>query len=75
MRDNIVISENNMMVESYDQVGDSELIIFTEQIKAFRLGQQYWFRIHVGPTKTTGESINDIELVEWKKFDGEIFPP
>jgi len=62
MRDNIVISESNNPLDTYS-LTDSELIVFTNNTGQFVLGGKYLFSIRIGDRNTTGEPINDIELV------------
>ncbi len=61
-RDNIVISENNKILETYS-LTENELIIFVENPKQFELGKKYKFSIKILDYKSTGEPINYIELV------------
>jgi len=65
MRENIVISENNVLIEAY-YLTEKDLIIFTENSKNLKLGKKYKFLIKMTGRKTTSESINDIELVDYK---------
>lgn len=64
MRDNIVISMNEKIFESY-LLTEDELIVFTENPERFKLGKKYKFIIKILDYKSTGEPINDIELVEY----------
>ena len=62
MGDNIEISENNKLLDTYS-LSDTELIIFSNNPKQFELGKKYKFSIKILDDKSTGESINDIELI------------
>lgn len=62
MRDNIVISKDNKILETYS-LTENELIVFVENPKQFKLGKKYRFSIKILDYKSTGEPINDIELV------------
>ena len=62
MKDNIVLSENNDLLEAYSLTGN-ELIVFSNNTGQFKLGGKYRFSITIGDRKTTGEPINDIELI------------
>ena len=62
MQDNIVISENDQLLETYS-LSDNEMILFVNNPKQFQLGGKYRFSVRLLDYKTTGESINDIELV------------
>lgn len=62
MRDNIVISMDGKILESYS-LSEKELIIFAENPGQFKLGKKYKFTIRILDYKSTGEPINDVELV------------
>jgi len=62
MGDNIVISMDNKLLESYS-LTEKELIVFAENPKQFELGKKYKFTIRIFDYKSTGEPINNIELV------------
>ena len=62
MRDNIVISENNNLLDTY-ALTEKELIIFFNNPKQFEFGEKYRFSIKILGYKSTGEPINDIELI------------
>lgn len=62
MEDNIVISEQDITLESYT-LRDTELIIFVSQPEQFVLGRKYTYSIQISATRSTGDSINDIRLV------------
>ncbi len=64
MRNNIVISEDNLTLEAYS-LTENDLIIFTSNSnpKQFELGKRYTFSINITKYKSTSEPINDIELV------------
>jgi hypothetical protein len=62
MRDNIVISENNKLLESYS-LSDKEMILFVDNPKQFELGEKYTFSIKILDHKSTSEPINDVEIV------------
>lgn len=63
MEDNIVISEKRARMESYDGVGPTELIVFTPETGSFRLGQEVNLVVRVRNSRSTRETINDVELV------------
>ncbi len=62
MRDNIVISENNQILETYI-LSDKEMILFADNTKQFELGKKYRFSIKILDYKSTNESINDLEII------------
>lgn len=62
MRDNIVISESNKLLEVYS-LSDKEMILFANNSKQFDLGKKYKFSIKILDYKSTGEPINDVEIV------------
>jgi hypothetical protein len=62
MADNIVISEENVTVETYT-LRDTELIIFANQPEQFTLGRKYTYSIEISETRSTGDNINDVRLV------------
>jgi len=68
MRDNIVISKNNKQLDAY-YLTENELIIFVNNPKQFELGKKYNFSIKILDYKSTGEPINDIELVGYELIE------
>lgn len=70
MRDNIVISEDNKLLETYS-LSDKEMILFVNSPKQFELGKKYTFSIKILDYKSTGESINDIEIVGYNSLGNE----
>ncbi len=64
---NIVVSEKNEPRELYNDLKDIDLVVFTKQAETFKLGQHYWFRVHILSTKSTGQEINDVELIDWNQ--------
>ena len=68
MGDNIVISENSNMLETYN-LTTNELIIFVENSKQFEIGKKYTFSIEILDYKTTGEPVNDIKLVGYNLIE------
>src|SRR3989338_541332 len=70
MRDNIVISENNKLLETYS-LSDKEIILFADKPNQFDLGKKYKFSIKILDYKSTGESINDIEVVGYNSLGNE----
>ncbi|PIS47816.1 MAG: hypothetical protein COT17_01520 [Elusimicrobia bacterium CG08_land_8_20_14_0_20_51_18] len=66
MRNNILISENANLQESY-MLAKKDMILFTDKAKDFRLGEKYRFSIKVMDYSTTGDSINDVELIGWEQ--------
>lgn len=65
MRNNIVISEDNDLLESYN-LSDRELIVFTENPNLFELKKRYQFTLKITNSKSTNEQLNDIELIAFK---------
>ncbi|MFA5125863.1 MAG: hypothetical protein WC462_02575 [archaeon] len=67
MQPNIVVSENNVLLESY-VLTEKEMIIFTGNldINQFNLGSKYKFIVKITNENTTGEPINNIELIEYE---------
>lgn len=68
MRDNIVISENNKILETYS-LSNTEMIIFVDEPKQFDLGKKYKFSVRLLEYKSTGEPINDIELMGYSSVE------
>ena len=62
MRDNIVISENIQFLE-LRRLSDGKIILFVDHPSQFLFGEKYRFSIKILNTKSTGELLNDIELV------------
>lgn len=73
MGNNIVISENNILLDTYT-LTDTELILFTNIPSQFELGKKYKFSINILDKKSTGEPINDIELVSYSLPENPIVP-
>jgi len=65
MGDNIVISEYNRILSDYTYLGKSEVIIFVNNPRVFKLGRKYKFLVNVSDSKSTLEEINDLELVSY----------
>ena len=68
MSDNIVISKNNKQLDAY-YLTENELIIFVNNPKQFELGKKYRFSIKILDYKSTGEPINDVELVGYELIE------
>ena len=66
MKNNIIISEENKTSETYS-LTDKDLIIFTNNPNQFTLNKKYTFTIKVLDYKSTGDSINDVELVSFEQ--------
>jgi hypothetical protein len=66
MGDNIVLSEDNRVIESYEQLGSHEVIIFAtpSQVQKFRVGNYYRIRVEVLPNRTTSMAINNLRMVQ-----------
>lgn len=71
MRDNIVISENNQILETYT-LSNNEMILFANNPKQFELGKKYQFSIKILDYKSTGESINDVEIIGYTLANNDI---
>lgn len=69
MGDNIVISDNSKLIDSYSQVTDSEVIVFTDNPNVFKLGKRYKLEIRISDKKSTLEPINNLELVSYKLLE------
>ena len=67
MRDNIVISENNKLLEVYS-LSDEEMVLFADNPKQFELGEKYKFSIKILDYKSTGEPLNDVEIIEYNSL-------
>ena len=69
MGNNIVISEDKKVVDSY-YLTQKDLIIFTQNYnpKQFELGKKYKFSINITQFKSTSEPINDVNLVGYNKM-------
>lgn len=67
MRDNIVISENNQILETYS-LSDKEIILFADNPKQFELGKKYQFSIKILDYKSTGEPVNDAEIIGYNSL-------
>ena len=73
MRDNIVISEINNLLETYS-MSDKEMVLFTNNPKQFALGKKYQFSIKILDYKSTDEPINDVEIVGYNILSQTIAP-
>jgi hypothetical protein len=64
MRDNFVISESNKITKGYS-LNDDQLIIFTpnKDQHQMALGKKYKLTINITDYKSTGDKINDINLI------------
>ncbi len=62
MKDNIVISESDKLLGAY-ALTEKEMIVFSSNPGQFELGKKYRFSIKISDYRSTGEPINDIELV------------
>ncbi len=62
MGNNIVISEENKNLESYD-LTEKDLIIFTDKSESFTIGENYYFNIKITEQHTTSSDYNDVELL------------
>ena len=71
MRDNIVISENNQLLETYSLSG-KEMILFANNSNQFELGKKYQFSIKILDYKSTGEPINDVEIVGYNLLSQNV---
>ena len=71
MRDNIVISENNQLLETYT-LYDKEMVLFADNPKQFELGEKYQFSIKIHDYKSTGEPINDVEIIGYTLTNNDI---
>lgn len=71
MKDNIVISENNKLLETYS-LSDKEMILFVNSPKQFELGEKYIFSMKILNYKSTGEPINDVEVIGYNLFSQNI---
>lgn len=67
MRDNILVSENNVLTETY-QLTDSNIVIFTEQTKQFELGKKYKFSIKILDYKSINQNLNDVEIIGYESL-------
>jgi len=67
MRNNIVISENNKLLETYT-LSESEMILFANNPKQFDLGKKYRFSIKILDYKSTEEPINDVEIIGYNSL-------
>ncbi len=65
MKDNIVISEENKNLETYD-LTEKELVVSTSEAKTFSKGKEYKFTIKLTDGKTTAADLNDIKLIGYK---------
>jgi|GEM_PF-1485446 hypothetical protein len=67
MRDNIVISKINKLIETYT-LSDNEMILFANNPKQFELGKKYKFSVKILDYKSTNEPINDVEIIGYNLF-------
>ena len=68
MKNNIIVSEKNIVIENYNDVKGTEIIIFTDNIERFKLSKKYKFVVQVLGYKSTGEPINDIDLLSYSNL-------
>lgn len=67
MQNNVVISEENKNLDTYD-LTEKEIIIFLKDAKKLSKGKNYNFRIEITDRKSTGEPLNDIEMISYKEI-------
>lgn len=70
MRDNIVVSEENKILDSYN-LTDKEITVFPNKAESFSTGKQYQFTIKITEAKTTSANLNDIELIDSNKITNQ----
>ncbi|MFA6432339.1 MAG: hypothetical protein WCV82_00775 [Candidatus Paceibacterota bacterium] len=70
MRNNIVISENNIPLKTYN-LSNTELVIFVDYSQRFEIGKKYRFSIKLLDSNTTDEAINDVELVGFNQLESD----
>lgn len=65
MGSNIVLSENKLPIETYNQLTSDELIVFVDRAEQFEIGSKYLMTIQVLERNSTGNpnGLNDVELV------------
>lgn len=61
MADNIVISQDNKGLDTYD-LTNKEMVVFTEKAASFKQGVKHRFEITITDKKTTNEKLNDVTL-------------
>jgi hypothetical protein len=64
MGDNIVISDDQKQMGTYT-LTDNDIIVFTDKTKDFTTGKKYTFTIRLTDSKSTMDTINDVELVDY----------
>ncbi len=69
MPDNAVISTENSLLESYAELTEKEIIIFGIETGKLKKGKKYRFTLKITDRKTTGQSLNDTELVSYKLIE------
>jgi len=71
MGNNIVLSENKLPIETYDNLSSTDLIVFVDRAKQFDVGAKYRMTVKVSEHSTTGigSSLNDVELVGFTKLE------
>jgi len=62
MRSNIVLSEKKKSLESY-ALGSEDVIVFVSSSARFELGQKVAAMVRLTGSRSTGEPLNDLELV------------
>jgi hypothetical protein len=66
MGNHLVISEENRLWKDYSLMDNQNLIIFTKDSKQFMKGEKYDFKIQITDRKSTGEPLNDVQLISYK---------
>ena len=69
MKNNAVISMENKQLESYVDLTEREIILFGDETEKLKRGKKYHFKIRITDRKSTGQSLNDIELLSYKSIE------
>lgn len=73
MREHLVISEKKKILKNYP-IAKTDLIVFTNNSRSFEIGKKYNFIVMATDKKTTGEAINDFEIVNSSPSETKMVP-
>ena len=68
MRDNVVISEDDKMLTTYD-LTKKQLILFGDGLSKLEVGTEYRFRVRITSGKTTEFDLKDFEVISVKSLE------
>ena len=60
---NVIISDDDKVIDSYREMGGSDLMVYVSNEKEFKVGNKYRFQLKVLNTQSTPQSINDVQAI------------